>query len=194
MAAGFTYDLPPKEEEEERYDVSSGVRRRGSYILNVNGLAIGSWIPSFIPIAADLVKKTANIVVNVLVMSSVGATDTTIQIKKGSFLAKDMFIGNGSAGATVVSINKDNEAYDIVTIDAAMGAVPALSVLFQTKTKAGKVPVNVANSSLYENHKVTVGINNVAILQKAFEIEPDKLVVPFSANDKANLPYFQFNE
>ncbi|MCH3993039.1 MAG: head fiber protein [Prevotella sp.] len=194
MASGFVYNLPPKEEEEERYDVSSGVRRRGPYVLNVDGLAIGSWVPSFIPIAADLVKKTANIVVNVLVMSDVGATDTTIQIKKGSYLTKGMFIGNGSAGATVVSINNSNEAYDVVTIDAAMGAVSALSVLFQAKTKAGKAPVNVANSALYENHKVTVGINNVALLQKAFEIEPDKLAVPFSANDKANLPYFQFNE
>ena len=34
----------------------------------------------------------------------------------------------------------------------------------------------------------------IAELMKAFEIEPDKLAIPFHAKDKANMPYFQFNE
>jgi hypothetical protein len=52
----------------------------------------------------------------------------------------------------------------------------------------------VANSALYESRKVENGINLVALLSVAREIEPDKLVVPFSDKDKANLKDFQFND
>ena len=54
--------------------------------------------------------------------------------------------------------------------------------------------LRVANSALFERKKVETGINLVALLMRAFEIEPDKLVMPFSAQDKASLPHFQFNE
>lgn len=77
---------------------------------------------------------------------------------------------------------------------AAMGALKSGDVLFEAKAADGITPKNVANSALYETHKVADGINSVALLQRAFEIEPEKLVTPFSAKDKANLPHFQFNE
>ena len=193
--AGWKYNITPPDEQEERYDVSSGRRRIGAFVLNVNGLALDSYGPSFTPICADLVKKTAAIVVNCKVVEDAVATATNIKIAKGSYVVSGTILGNGSAGATVDSIDKTNADYDVVTLTAAFGA--ALSngdVLFTAKTTAGKAQSIVANSALFENHKVTSGINNVALLMKAFDIEPDKLVTPFSANDKANLPYFQFNE
>ena len=52
-------------------------------------------------------------------------------------------------------------------------------VLFEAKAADGKEPKNVANSALYETYKVTEGINSIALLQRAFEIEPEKLVTPF---------------
>lgn len=66
--------------------------------------------------------------------------------------------------------------------------------LFEASAAGGTTPKVVANSALYENHKVTEGINSVALLMRAFEIEPEKLVMPFCVADKANLPHFQFNE
>ena len=33
MSAGFKYDLTPVVEQEERYDVQTGIRRRGPYKL-----------------------------------------------------------------------------------------------------------------------------------------------------------------
>lgn len=192
--AGFKYNLPPKEEQEERYDVSTGLRRRGNYVLGVAGLAVGSYVPSFTPIAADLKAKTAKIVVNVLVKENVGATDTKVKIAKGSFVVMGTILGNGTKGATVTAIDKSKAEYDELTIDAAMGALKTGDVLFEAKAADGKEPKNVANSALYETHKVADGINCVALLQRAFEIEPEKLVTPFSAKDKANLPHFQFNE
>lgn len=192
--AGFKYNLPPKEEQEERYDVSTGLRRRGNYVLDVAGLAVGSYVPSFTPIAADLKAKTAKIVVNALVKENVGATDTKVKIAKGSYVVMGTILGNGTKGATVNAIDKSKAEYDELTLSAAMGALKTEDVLFEAKAADGKEPKNVANSALYETHKVADGINSVALLQRAFEIEPDKLVTPFSAKDKANLPHFQFNE
>ena len=193
--AGFKYNLSPKEEKEERYDVSTGLRRRGSYILDVTGLPVGSYVPSFTPIAADLVAKTAKIVVNALVKENAGTSDVKVKIAKGSYVQAGTILGTGAKEATVQSIDKSNADYDEVTLAAAFGAaVKAGDVLFEAKAGNGKEPKNVANSALYETHKVIEGINNVALLQRAFEIEPEKLVTPFSAKDKANLPHFQFNE
>ena len=192
--AGFKYNLPPKEEQEERYDVSTGLRRRGNYVLDVTGLAVGSYVPSFTPIAADLKAKTAKIVVNILVKENVGATDTKVKIAKGSFVVMGTIIGNGTKGATVNAIYKSKAEYDELTLSAAMGALKSGDVLFEAKAADGTTPKNVANSALYETHKVADGINCVALLQRAFEIEPEKLATPFSQKDKANLPHFQFNE
>lgn len=192
--AGFKYNLPPKEEQEERYDVSTGLRRRGNYVLDVAGLAVGSYVPSFTPIAADLKAKTAKIVVNVLVKENVGATDTKVKIAKGSYVVMGTILGNGTKGATVNAIDKSKAEYDEVTLSDAIGALKTDDVLFEAKAADGTTPKNVANSALYETHKVADGINSVALLQRAFEIEPEKLVTPFSQKDKANLPHFQFNE
>lgn len=195
MAAGWKYDLKPKEEQEERYDVSTGLRRRGNYVLDVTGLPVGSYVPSFTPIAADLKAKTAKIGVNVLVKENADGSATSIKIAKGSYLVQGMFLGNGSKGAKVSAVDKANPDYDTVTLEAALGvAVKAGDVLFEASAAGGTTPKNLANSALYENHMVTEGINSVALLQRAFEIEPEKLVTPFSAKDKANLPHFQFNE
>lgn len=195
MAAGWKYDLKPKEEQEERYDVSTGLRRRGNYILDVTGQTLGSYVPSFTPIAADLKAKTAKIVVNILVVEAADTTATSIKIAKGSYLVAGMFIGTGSKGAKVTAIDKTNADYDVVAVEATIGAALKVGdVLFEATAVGGTTPKNLANSALYENHKVTDGINSVALLQRAFEIEPEKLVTPFSAKDKANLPHFQFNE
>ena len=196
MAAGFVYNLKPKEVQEERYDVSTGIRRRGNYILDVTGLPVGSYVPSFTPIAADLVAKTARVVVNVGIVENADNAATSLKIAKGSYLAEGMFVGTGAKGAKVKAIDRTNAEYDVVTLDATLGvAVKAGDALFEASAAGGTTPKNLANSALYENHKVTDGINSVALLRAEGEIEPEKLVTPFSAKDKDNLRgWFQFNE
>ncbi|WP_276879417.1 head fiber protein [Bacteroides heparinolyticus] len=195
MAAGFVYNLKPKEVQEERYDVSTGVRRRGNYILDVAGLAVGSYVPSFLPIAADLKAKTAKIAVRALVVEASDTEAVKIKVAKNPYLKDGMVLGTGEKGATIQSVNRTNADYDEVTLADAFGAkVNIGDVLFEASAAGGTTPKAVANSALYENHKVTEGINSVALLMRAFEIEPEKLVMPFCAADKANLPHFQFNE
>lgn len=47
------------------YDVSTGVRRRGSYKPDTTNLVAGTYLSSFTPIAAELVKKIAQVTIRV---------------------------------------------------------------------------------------------------------------------------------
>lgn len=193
MAAGFTYNLTPEEVKEERYDVETGRRRRGAYKLDTTNLPIGEFLPSFTPIAADLVKKTASVAVRVEVAEKF-ESGTTLKVKKKSLAYVGMHIGDGAHGATVKGINKQNANYDELTLSKDLGAaVEAGSVLYEATDVNGTTPKVVANSALYERTKVEDGIVLVALLMRAYEIEPLKLVMPFSDIDKANMPHFQFN-
>ena len=192
MAAGFTYNLTPEEVKEERYDVETGRRRRGPYKLDTANLPVGEYLPSFTPIAADLVKKTAKVAIRVEVAEKF-TSGTTLKIKKKSLAYVGMHIGDGAKGATVNGINKRNANYDELTLSKDLGAaVEAGSVLYEATDVNGTTPKVVANSALYERAKVEDGIV-LALLMRAYEIEPSKLVMPFSDVDKANMPHFQFN-
>lgn len=195
MSAGFKYNLTPEPSVEERYDVSTGVRRRGPYKLDTTNLNVGDNLPSFIPIAADLKYKKCVVVRNVQVTDAYTSGATSLNIKKGSFVYVGMFIGNGTNGATVSAISKANAGYDLLTITDFGANLAVGDILFEAADVTGAAPKNVANSALYESRKVEDGINLVALLSVAREIEPDKLIVPFSAKDKEKLGSdFQFNE
>ena len=196
MSAGFKYNLTPEPTIEERYDVETGRRRRGPYKLDTTNLPVGEYLPSFTPIAADLKKKTAQVAIRVTVAEAfTTGSNTTLKIKKNPFVYANMFLGNGSKGAQVSSIDKTNADYDTLTLAADFGAnLKAGDVLFEASAVGGTTPKAIANSALYERKKIESGIVLIALLMRAFEIEPDKLEIPFHAKDKANMPYFQFNE
>lgn len=195
MSAGFKYNIEPEPSIEERYDVSTGVRRRGPYKLDTANLVTGSFLPSFTPIAADLVKKTAQVAIRVEVYEKfTTGSNTTLKIKKNSLAYVGMHLGNGSHGATINSIDKSNKDFDKLTLSADFGeTLEAGTVLYEATAVSGTTPKVIANSALYGRVQVEEGIVLVALLMRAFEIEPTKLVMPFSDIDKANMPHFQFN-
>ncbi len=198
MAAGFKYDLQPAVEMEERYDVQTGIRRRGEYKLVTEHLSVGATLPVFAPICADLKDKFAYPVVNMTVAEAYTTGDANLSIKvaKGSLAYKGMFVGNGAKGAEVTAVDTTNSEYDTITIKAAFGAnLPKGTVLFEAKAVSGTAQKYIANSALFNKTKVDDGIVLVALLRTAAEIEPSKLAIPFSANDKANMKgWFEFNE
>lgn len=194
MSAGFKYNIEPEPSIEERYDVSTGVRRRGPYKLDTTNLVAGSFLPSFTPIAADLVKKTAQVAIRVEVYEQY-TSGTEMKIKKGSLAYAGMYIGNGSKGTTVNAIDKSEKAFDKLTLASDLATtIKAGDVLFEASAAGGTTPKVVANSALYARTKVEDGIVLVSLLMRAFEIEPSKLAMPFHAKDKEKLPHFQFNE
>lgn len=195
MSAGFKYNIEPEPSIEERYDVSTGVRRRGPYKLDTTNLVAGSFLPSFTPVAADLVKKTAQVAIRVEVYEKfTTGSNTTLKIKKNSLAYVGMHLGNGSHGATINSIDKSNEAFDKLTLAADFGETLEVgAVLYEATDVSGATPKVIANSALYDRAKIEEGIVLVTLLMRAFEIEPTKLVMPFSDIGKANMPHFQFN-
>lgn len=195
MASGFKYDYVLPIELEERYDVQTGIRRRGPYKLDMSNLVEGSHLPSFIPVYANLKTKFAYPVRNVKVIEAY-ASGTSIKIANTPLAYVGMFIGNGSKGAKVTTIDKSNANFDVLTIEAAFGeAIAKDTVLFEAVAVDGLKQKHVANSALYERTKVESGIVLVALLRTAAEIEPEKLIVPFSKNDKESLKgWFEFNE
>lgn len=198
MSAGFKYDLVPPVEQEERYDVQTGIRRRGPYKLDTTNLVIGSFLPSFVPIYADLKNKFAYAVINVRVIEAYanGVDALSIKVAKNSLAYVGMFVGSGKKGAEITAIDKSNANYDVLTIKAAFGEnIAKDAVLFEATEVTGAKQKYVANSALYNRTKVEDGIVLVALLRTAAEIEPSKLVMPFSENDKANMKgWFDFNE
>lgn len=196
MAAGFKYNMEPEPSVEERYDVETGRRRRGPYKLDTTNLVAGSFLPSFTPIAADLVKKTAQVAIRVEVYEKfTTGSNTTLKIKKNSLAYVGMHLGDGSHGATINAIDKSDKAFDKLTLAADFGAtINTGTVLFEATAVGGTTPKVVANSALYERTKVEEGITLVALLMRAFEIEPTKLAMPFHTKDKENMKFFQFNE
>lgn len=203
MAAGFKYNLVSKDTNEEVYDVSTGVNRIGAYVLDTTGMPENMPLPFFAPVYADLKNKKAYMVRNMKVVAAVAATDTVIDIAKGSMAVTGMFVGNGSKGGKITAIDASKADYDAITIDAAFGAALSVGdVLFEASAAGGTKQKYIANSALYGNNSqfhsnlhVEKGINIVSLLRHAAEIEPDKLVIPFSQNDKDNLQgLFEFNE
>lgn len=198
MSAGFKYDLVPPVEQEERYDVQTGIRRRGAYKLDTQNLVVGSFLPVFTPICADLKNKFAYAVINVEVAEDYTTNESALSIKvaKNSLAYVGMYIGNGTKGAEVTAIDKSNANHDVLTIKAAFGEnIAKGTVLFQAAAADGTKQKYVANSALYNRTKVEDGITLVSLLRTAAEIEPSKLVMPFSENDKANMKgWFEFNE
>lgn len=199
--AGFKYNLNPESEKVERYDVQTGIRRRGPYVLDISNIPNGAKLPSFAPIHADLKNKKCYLVRNLKVSEAytTGDDNKVIKVAKGSFPYAGMIIGNGSKGATVVSIDTTNADFDAITIEAAFGAnLKVGDVLFEATAAGGTKQKYIANSALFENYTVSNEISSihiVALLRTAAEIEPEKLVIPFSESDKEALQgWFQFNE
>lgn len=205
MSAGFKYDLVPLVEQEERYDVQTGIRRRGPFKLDTQNLVVGSFLPVFTPICADLKNKFAYAVINVRVVEAyttgaeaytTGAEALSIKVAKNSLAYVGMFVGSGTKGAEVAAIDKSNANYDVLTIKAAFGEnIAKDTVLFNAVAVDGLKQKYVANSALFNRTKVEDGITLVSLLRTAAEIEPSKLAMPFSENDKANMKgWFEFNE
>lgn len=194
MSAGFKYNLNTPDVVEEICDVQTLHHKRGPYKLDTTGLTIGSKLPRFTPVNADLKKRTCIVVKNVKVVEDAEANATKIKIAKNSLVAAGQILGTGAKGAKVSAVDKSNSSYDEITIEAAFGArVNAGTVLFEASAEGGTTPKNTANFVIGEETKVEDGIVLVALVMRAYEIQEEKLTLPVSVNDKVGLTArFQF--
>lgn len=197
MAAGTHYDLKPEYKPEEFYRVDTGVRKSGPWKLDITNLVVGSTLPVFTPVEADLKKRTLVPVRNVRVVEAYTTGDSALSIKiaKNSLAYVGMFIGSGKKGAEVSAIDKSHKDYDVLTIKAAFGENIAKDViLFESTAVGGTVKKNTANFVTFDEKKVeSDGAVLPALLMQAYEVKESKLVLPIHELDKVGLTSrFQF--
>ena len=197
MAAGTHYDVTPQYEPQEFYRVETGVRKSGPWKLDITNLLVGSFLPVFTPVQADLVKRTLVPVRNVKVVEAytTEADALSIKIAKKSLAYVGMFIGSGKKGAKVTAIDKANKNYDVLTIEAALGETIAKdAVLFEATAVGGTAKKNTANFVLYDAKKVeSDGVVLCTLLMQAYEVKESKLILPIHDLDKVGLTSrFQF--
>ncbi len=194
MPAGFNYNLNPDAVVEELCDVQTIHHKRGAYRLDIEGLTVGTTLPRFTPVVADLTSRTVKVVKNVKVVVEAAADATSVNVAKNSLAYVGMLLGTGAKGAKVTAIDTSNTAYDTLTLEAAFGVkIAADTVLFEASAAGGTTPKNTANFVIYESTKVEKGIVLVALIMRAYEIQEAKLTLPFSAKDKEALTSrFQF--
>lgn len=197
MAAGTKYNLTPEYKPEEFYRVETGVRKSGPWKLDISNLVVGSTLPVFTPVQADLKKRTIVPVRNVKVVEAytTGTSATSIKAAKGSLAYVGMFLGNGTKGAEVSAIDTSNKDYDVLTIKAAFGEnLEKDAVLFEATAVSGTEKKNVANFVLYDQKKVeNDGPVLCTLLMQAYEVKESKLPMPIHEKDKVGLTSrFQF--
>lgn len=198
MAAGTKYDLTTEYKPEELYRVETGVRKSGPWKLDIANLVVGSVLPVFTPIQADLKKRTIVPVRNFRVVEAYTTGDSALSIKvaKGSLAYVGMFIGSGKKGAEVTAIDKTNKAYDVLTIKAAFGEnIAKDAVLFEATAVAGTSKKNTSNFVLFDAKKVEDdGPVLCTLLMQAYEVKESKLPMPIHELDKVGLTSrFQFD-
>lgn len=188
MPAGFKYDMNPIEKVmPEMCRFETVYRLSGGFNLDISNLAGVDAIPPLTPVVIDFVTRKAVAVINVEVAEAITAGATALKVKKGSLVQKGNHLGNGSNGGTVVSVDKSNADYDLVTL--AEGSTLAADkgvVLFEATAAGGKTVKASANFLNYAWTKVVEGATITAI-GRAYEIRPSRLLAPISEKDKATL-------
>lgn len=138
MPPGIKYDLAAVGATPEVCNIATIYRLTGGFNLVDDKLVAGSMLPPLAPLAIDFATRKAVAVKNVKVVELAGAEATSLKIKKESLAYVGMYLGNGSVSKQVTAINKDNAAYDVITISLG-AAVAAGDVLFETNAPADAV-------------------------------------------------------
>lgn len=187
MAAGFKYSLNPGANELELARFETAYRISGGFNLEDSDIPDGTIIPQLAPLAVDFSTRKATVVKNVKIVAAITATDTDIKVAKGSLIKANAFIGDGSKGAQISSIDTSHADYDVLTTAVAFGSAKKVGdVLFQATAVGGTTAKTTANALNYASVKKEAGAT-VTALGSIYEIQESKLYLPISAKDKESL-------
>ena len=188
MGQKMKYDLTAPALAKEAAQFDTCVRLSGGFNLEKTNIVTPS-IPSLAPLYLDYATRKAYPIVNVKVQAAYtdGDTALTIKIEKGSNAYAGMFIGSGTKGAEVESIDKTNTAYDELTIKAKFGAnISKGAILFEASAVGGTTLKRKANALNYAYTKVEDGATLTGIAS-IYEIYTSKIPTLFSTKDKEEL-------
>lgn len=188
MAAGITYDAA-FDVEKELYRVETGYRLSGGFNLasgEIEKCAALKHIPVLCPIAVDFKTRTAVVLHRVKVIEDAAANATSIKVAKGSFtkVNDEILITNGQA-VKVSAIDKSDEAFDVLTVDALPVAVAAEAVLPKAKMVKRTAVVYAEAAAEATSVKINKGSN----IDGACTFTDGTNDIAVSAIDKSNADY-----
>ncbi|MDR0266037.1 MAG: hypothetical protein LBJ04_22680 [Sphingobacterium sp.] len=128
---------------------------QGGFTLDKSNVSVGNTIGRGTVIQFDEANRSAKVVKTARVVENATASATAYKVAKGSLFA----VGGKFGGKTIVSVDKTDANFDLVTVDATIG----------TAQKVGDVIVEDSTNEFvalnYVEFKVHDGDNEVTLLQ-----------------------------
>lgn len=134
----------------------------GGFKLDVTGLVPGSIVAAGAALSFDEITRLAKVIKSAVVNANAGASATNITVKKNSGLKVGDIVGKNQAGkaSTITAIDSTNALFDTITIDAALGALTAGDVLFQSSTAS----TTNGSAVIYPFDKEHGGLNKNSVI------------------------------
>jgi hypothetical protein len=118
----------------------------------------GSAIKAGTPLSAPDANGLVHVVKTAVVVTAATATDTNIEVAKGSHFKIGDFIGNGSKGGEISAIDKTDPSKDVITVKATLGvALKKGDGLFQSSAVGGTTVKHHAKAVAGENYTIEGG-------------------------------------
>lgn len=168
----------------ELCDLKTVHRLHGGFTLDIANLPQGATLPAFAPIAVNYQTRMATALVRAKVIEN--GAGKKLKITKNPFLAKGMFLTNGTTTLEVVSVDTTSRDYDEITAKAEVTAFTKDSILAEAKASSGNEVKATAQFLTYDNTPITTGATITAVAQ-AYEVHEMKLPIPLTEADKASL-------
>lgn len=103
---------------------------QGGFNLDLTGLAAGATVPAASVLGYDEATRVAKLLKTAKVIEAVASNGVNIKVAKGHLLQNGDILTSGGAAKAVTGINKDNAAYDVVTVSATLGAIPEAGTVY----------------------------------------------------------------
>ncbi len=131
---------------------------QGGFNLVTTGLAAGTVVPSGTVLGYDEANRTATIIKGATVVENVAADGVSIKVDKNHILVVGDVIAATADAAAITAIDKTNENYDTITVDATLGAITAGAGVYQAAAAGAdpEFPVE-PKGLLYNPVKVVAG-------------------------------------
>lgn len=159
----------------------------GGFNINPNDFPRGvDYVKQGTPLSIDWATRNAKPVKTAELTANLGATATEIVVKKGHLFIVGDHIGDGEKASTITAIEENNATTDKITIDAALGAQPAGTILTVSSEAGDSKALRAASALNYADVKLE-GQPSVSGIYAADEVRESRLPYPITDAIKESL-------
>jgi len=178
----YKFTAPAKKTNELWQEKTVHVLSGGFNIKNFDAFAVLGYLPKGIPLSLNFDTREATPIKGAIVYEAAGSGATAIKVKKQTpgllFVAGDI-IGNATQTTTVASVDKSNVAYDVINLNAAIGALSVDSALL-SGSEVGVGKILKATGLSYADVTYKTGKTGVDCIIQAYEVKNKFLPYPLT--------------